>query len=351
MKCRGPAHGPTQVGGSRGGPKTAADRGPKALGASAVRSVGTPPPDKKSEPLSGTATHRAGFVTIVGRPNVGKSTLLNALLGQKVAIVSARPQTTRSRIVGVKQLPDAQIVFIDTPGLHAPKGKLGEFMMKTVEHALEAVDAVIFVAEATEDPARLDETALDPLRRLACPVYLCLNKSDLVKDKTRLLPLLEIYASRCPFRELIPISAATGTNLDRLVEVVVAELPVSPPYYPKESSTDQPETFFIAEVIREQLFHLTYQEVPYACAVQVQEVKDREGMLSIEAVIFVEQESQKGIVIGQGGRMLKRIGQQARGTLEAFFGVKVFLRLWVQVRRNWRRDQAALREFGYRLTS
>ncbi len=297
-------------------------------------------------------SHRAGFVTIAGRSNVGKSTLLNALLGQKVAIVSPRPQTTRTRIVGIKHLPGAQIVFIDTPGLHAPKGKLGDFMTKTVERALEAVDLALVVAEATDDPTALDEGALEPLRAVTCPVFLCLNKADLVREKANLLPLLEAYRSRYPFREMIPISAMDGTNLDRLLALVVASLPVSPPYYPKESTTDQPETFFIAEVIREQLFHLTFQEVPYACAVQVQDVKDREGgMLYIQAVIFVEQESQKAIVIGQGGRMLKKIGQQARQALEAFFGVKVFLDLRVQVRRNWRRDERALREFGYMLTS
>ncbi len=296
--------------------------------------------------------HRAGFVTIVGRPNVGKSTLLNALLGQKVAVVSPRPQTTRTRIVGIKHLPQAQIVFIDTPGLHEPKGKLGEYMVKTAERAMEAVDSILFVAEATENPALLDERALEPLRVLTCPVFLCLNKADLVRDKTHLLPLLEAYSSRYPFTELIPISATDGDNLDRLLELLVSRLPPSPAYYPKESTTDQPETFFIAEVIREQLFHLTYQEVPYACAVQVQDVQDRDGgTLYVRASIFVEQESQKAIVIGQGGKMLKKIGQHARQALEVFFGVKVFLDLWVQVRHNWRRDERALREFGYMLTS
>jgi len=328
MKWHGLAHGSTQVGGSRGGV------------------VGTHPPDQKS------TNHRAGFVTIVGRPNVGKSTLLNALLGQKVAVVSPRPQTTRTRIVGIKHLPQAQIVFIDTPGLHEPKGKLGEYMVKTAERAMEAVDSVLFVAEATEDPVLVDERALEPLRVLTCPVFLCLNKADLVRDKTHLLPLLEAYSSRHPFTELIPISATDGDNLDRLLELLVSRLPPSPAYYPKESTTDQPETFFIAEVIREQLFHLTYQEIPYACAVQVQDVQDRDGgMLYIRARIFVEQESQKAIVIGQGGKMLKKIGQRARQALEVFFGVKVFLDLWVQVRHNWRRDERALREFGYMLTS
>ena len=296
--------------------------------------------------------HRAGFVTIVGRPNVGKSTLLNALLGQKVAIVSPRPQTTRTRVVGIKHLSEAQIVFVDTPGLHSPRGKLGELMAKTVERALEAVDGVLFVAEATEDPLALDEKPLAPLKGLTCPVFLCLNKADLVKERARLLPLLEAYGSRYPFRELIPISSTEGTNLARLLERLVALLPASPPYYPKESLTDQPETFFIAELIREQLFHLTFQEIPYACAVQVQDAQDREGgMLYIQASIFVEQESQKAIVIGQGGKMLKKIGQQARQALEAFFGVKVYLDLWVHVRRNWRRDDRALREFGFMLTS
>lgn len=298
-------------------------------------------------------THRSGFIAIVGRPNVGKSTLLNRLLGQKVAIVSPKPQTTRNRIIGIRTRPDVQVVYVDTPGLHPPRGKLGQFMAATAVQALEEVDGVVFVAEATESPDALDEAALAPLAQVGAPVFLALNKVDLVPDKRRLLPLLDAYARRHRFHEQIPISATDGRGVDRLEAAILALLPVGPAYYPEDQFTDQPETFFVAEAIREQLFRLTRQEVPYATAVRVEELVERteSGRLYIRAVIFVEQPSQKAIVIGEGGALLKRIGQAARRELEAFFGVPVYLDLWVEVRKHWRRDDAALREFGYRLTS
>jgi GTPase len=277
---------------------------------------------------------------------------LNRLLGQKIAIVSPKPQTTRNRITGIRSRPDSQILYVDTPGLHAPHGKLGQFMAATAAQALEEVDAAIFVAEATESPGALDDAALAPVASVAAPVLLALNKVDLVADKRRLLPLLDAYARRHAFRELMPISATDGSGVARLDAAILALLPAGPAYYPDDQMTDQPETFFVAERIREQLFRLTRQEVPYACAVRVEEMVEREsGRLYIRGVIFVEQPSQKAIVIGERGALLKRIGQAARRELEAFFGVPVYLELWVQVRKNWRRDEAALREFGYRLTS
>jgi GTP-binding protein Era len=284
---------------------------------------------------------------------VGKSTLLNRLLGQKIAIVSPKPQTTRNRITGIRSRPDSQIVYVDTPGLHPSRGKLGEFMAAIAAQALEEVDAVVFVTEATAGGVALDESALAALAEVEAPVLLALNKVDLVADKRRILPLLEAYAARYPFRELIPISASRGEGVDRVERAILALLPAGPAFYPPDQLTDQPETFFVAETIREQLFLLTHQEVPYAAAVRVEELVEREGgsRLYIRAVIFVEQPSQKAIVIGEGGAMLKRIGQAARRELEAFFGVPVYLDLWVQVRRHWRRNEAALREFGYRLTS
>jgi GTP-binding protein Era len=292
-------------------------------------------------------------VAIVGRPNVGKSTLLNRLLGQKVAIVSSRPQTTRNRIVGIRTRPGMQVAYVDTPGVHPARGPLGEFMAATVVHALEAVDGVVLVAEATEAPARLDAAALDAIQAVRAPVVLALNKVDRVRDPRRLLPLLEAYAARRPFRELIPLSALTGDGVDRLDRAIAGLLPFGPAFYPPDQVTDQPETFFVAETIREKLFQATRQEVPYASAVRVKELVEREaqGRLVIRAVISVEQASQKAIVIGAGGAMLKRIGQAARQELEAFFGVPVYLGLWVEVRKHWRRDPKALREFGYRLTS
>ncbi len=296
--------------------------------------------------------HRSGFVSLVGRPNVGKSTLLNRLLGQKIAIVSPKPQTTRNRIRGIRSLADSQIVYVDTPGLHLSRSKLGQFMAATVSQALEAVDGVVFVADATA-PGEADDPVLAGLGALGAPVLLALNKVDRVPDKAKLLPVLERYAARYPFHALIPLSAATGTGVDRLEAAVLALLPVGPPLYPPDTITDQPETFFVAETVREKLFLSTRAEVPYASAVRVEELVDRgpRGPLYIRAAIFVEQPSQKAIIIGEGGAALKRIGQAARRELEAFFGVRVYLDLWVRVRRHWRRDDRALRELGYLLTS
>jgi GTP-binding protein Era len=299
--------------------------------------------------------HRSGFVAIVGRPNVGKSTLLNRLLGQKIAIVSPKPQTTRTRITGVRTLPGAQIVFVDTPGLATPKGPLGEFMAATAEQALADVDAVVFVTEATHDALSLDAESLRRLARLDAPIVLALNKVDRLPDKRVILPWLEAYASRASFRALVPVSALHGSGVDRLERTVLTLLPPGPAFFPPDTVTDQPETFFVAETIREQVLHWTRQEVPHAAAVRVEELLDRgdagRSGVYIRAVIFVEAASQKAIVIGKGGAMVKRIGQAARRELQAFFGVPVYVDVRVEVRRHWRRDPAALRELGYRLTS
>jgi GTP-binding protein Era len=299
------------------------------------------------------AEHRAGFVALVGRPNVGKSTLLNRLVGEKMAIVSPRPQTTRTRITGIRHLPHAQIIFVDTPGLRPGGGKLGALMRGAAERALEDVDAICFVAEATGHPDTLDDEMLARFESTRAPVYCCLNKVDLVEPKARLLPLIEAYGRRFPFARIIPLSAERGINCDELLSVIVAALPERPPFFPAASLTDQPETFFVAEVIREKLFRLTHQEVPYACAVRVEELTEREtpACLYLWATIFVERESQRAIVIGRGGALLKRVGTAARQDLERFFGIKVYLELRVRVRRNWRQDERALREFGFLLTS
>jgi GTP-binding protein Era len=297
--------------------------------------------------------HRAGFVSLIGRPNVGKSTLLNRLLGQKLAIVSPKPQTTRNRIRGIRTRPEGQIVYVDTPGLHPPRGKLGRFMASTVAQALEDVDVVALVADATAavDPAGAE--VFEALRSVTAPAVLALNKVDLVPEKATLLPRLETWAARHPFRALVPISAVTGTGVERFENAILELLPAGPALYPPGTVTDQPETFFIAETIREQLLRALRQEVPYACAVRVEEVAERgEGApLYIRGEIFVERPSQKAIVIGGGGGTLKRIGQAARRELEAFFGIRVFLDLRVRVRRDWREDARALRELGYQLTS
>ncbi|PYM06561.1 MAG: GTPase Era [Candidatus Rokuibacteriota bacterium] len=287
-----------------------------------------------------TPPFRAGFVSLVGRPNAGKSTLLNRLCGEKLAIVSPRPQTTRNRITGIKNLPGAQVVFVDTPGLHDPSGRLGEFMARTVERALEDVDVACLVVDAAAGRPP-DAGTLELLERIQAPVFCCLNKADLVRQAAYRFP------------EILPISAADGTNCDRLLDRIVELLPAHPAFFSTDTLTDQPETFYVAEVIREQIFHLTREEVPYATAVRVEELVERERSecLYIRALIFVEHESQKAILIGRGGSMQKRIGTAARRELEAFFGVKVFLQLSVAVRRAWRKDERALREFGFLLTS
>jgi GTP-binding protein Era len=294
---------------------------------------------------------RAGFVAIIGRPNAGKSTLLNRLVGEKLAIVSPRPQTTRNRITGIKNLPGVQIVFVDTPGLHPAEGKLGEFMMKTVERALEDVDLVCVVVDATERPD--DGLVRQALAVHRGPVFCLLNKADRVKPKERILPLIDAWRAVHPFREILPLSALDGANCDRLLRLIVDAMPEHPAFFPPDATSDQPETFYVAEVVREKVFLLTHEEVPYSVAVTVDDLRERRRpeRLDIRATIFVERDSQKGILIGRGGSMLKRIGTEARKELEAFFGVPVFLGLTVQVRKAWRKDDRALREFGFLLTS
>jgi len=295
---------------------------------------------------------RAGFAALIGQPNAGKSTLLNRLVGEKLAIVSPRPQTTRNRVTGIRNLPGAQIIFVDTPGLQAGGGKLGRFMMQTVERAVEDVDLVCLVVDATarEHP---DPLALRAVTDYAGPLFCALNKVDRVPEKSRLLPIIDRWRQAQSFREIVPISALAGDNCERLLDRLTEALPDHPALFPDDATSDQPETFYVAEIIREQIFHLTRQEVPYAAAVRVDELIDRvtSHCVYIRATIFVEQESQRGILIGRQGAMLKRIGTDARRTLEAFFGIKVFLELTVQVRRNWRKDERALREFGLLRTS
>jgi GTP-binding protein Era len=289
---------------------------------------------------------------LIGRPNAGKSTLLNRLVGEKLAIVSPRPQTTRNRVTGIVTRPDAQAIIVDTPGLHAGGGPLGQFMMETVARAVEDVDVVCLVIDATsrEHP---DPVALEAVAGYQGPLFCALNKADRIAGKSRLLPLIDRWRAARGFQEIVPIAAIDGTNCDRLLSLLIATLPEHPFLFPKDATSDQPETFYVAEIIREQIFHRTREEVPYAAAVRVEELVDRARppCVYIRATVFVEQDSQRGILIGRQGSMLKAIGTAARRTLEAFFGVKVFLELTVQVRRNWRKDERALREFGLLKTS
>ncbi len=298
---------------------------------------------------------RSGFVAIVGRPNVGKSTLLNALLGEKIAIVSPKPQTTRTRILGVKHLPDAQAIFLDTPGIHKAKRRLNEVMVRTALATYREVDLICLMVEpfpaspaGGEEPGEEDRFVLETLRGAQTPVFLLINKVDRVR-KERLLPLIALYQGAFSFAEIIPLSALTGEGIDDLVRTLVRYLPEGPRYFPEDQMTDQPERLIAAEFIREQIFLATREEVPYATAVLVEEFREEpeKPLIVLRAVIYVERDSQKGILIGKGGAMLKQIGQRARGEMERLLGSKVYLELWVKVKPGWREREADLRELGY----
>ncbi|SFA38238.1 GTP-binding protein Era [Parageobacillus thermantarcticus] len=293
--------------------------------------------------------YKSGFVSIVGRPNVGKSTFLNRVIGQKIAIMSDKPQTTRNKIQGVYTTDDAQIIFIDTPGMHKPKHKLGDFMMKVALNALKEVDLILFMINAEEGFGRGDAYIIERLKEVNTPVFLVINKIDLVHPND-LLPLIDRYKELYPFAEIIPISALQGNNIETLVEQIKKYLPEGPQYYPPDQVTDHPERFIIAELIREKALHLTREEVPHSIAVVVETIERREDSdtVYVSAVIIVERESQKGIIIGKQGRMLKEIGQRARVDIEALLGSKVFLELWVKVQKDWRNRLAQLRDFGFR---
>jgi len=291
--------------------------------------------------------HRSGFVAVVGRPNVGKSTLVNAYVGQKVAIVSEKPQTTRNRIRGILTRPDVQIVFVDTPGIHQPLHKLGEYMVKTAQHAVPDTDVVLFMVDVSVPPTEEDCIVARFLAKCRSPVILMLNKMDrLPADKVE--PHTEQYLALGHFEGWMMTCATRGDNLDKLLNMVIAQLPFGPRYYPEGQVTDLTERFIAAELVREQVLRLLHQEVPHAVAVVVEEFKERRpGLTYIAATVYVEKESQKGIVIGAKGKMLKQIGKAAREEIERMLDTKVFLELWVKVRRKWRRDDVALRHVGY----
>lgn len=279
---------------------------------------------------------------------MGKSTLLNQFVGRKVAIVSDKPQTTRNRILGILTTEDAQAVFIDTPGIHKPRHKLGEYMTRIAQETLEEVDLVVYVVDASVSPGTGEEYIIEQLRGVSTPVILVLNKIDLIK-KQDLLPLIDWFSKRYNFQDIVPVSALTCENLERLRELIAENLKEGPFFYPAEMVTDQPEMFVAAEVIREKVLHLTREEVPHSVAVVIDNMQEREnGLLYINAIIYVERDSQKGILIGRGGGMMKEIGRLARQELEAIFGNKVYLDLWVKVKKGWRDDETALRFFGYK---
>ncbi|PAD36504.1 GTPase Era [Terribacillus saccharophilus] len=292
---------------------------------------------------------RSGFISIIGRPNVGKSTLLNRFVGQKISIMSDKPQTTRNRIQGVLTQDDAQFIFIDTPGIHKPKHKLGDFMVKTAENTMNEVDAVMFMVNAEEGYGRGDQFILERLQRVEGPVFLVLNKIDKIHPD-KLLELIELYKDKLDFTEIVPISALEGNNTAHLLETLKGYLPEGPQYYPEDQVTDHPERFVVSELIREKVLHLTREEIPHSIAVVIEAIENRYSTTEkvfIQATIITERKSQKGIIIGKQGSMLKQVGKLARRDIEMLLGSKVFLELWVKVQPDWRNKQAQLNDYGF----
>jgi GTP-binding protein Era len=292
--------------------------------------------------------HKSGFVAIIGRPNVGKSTLLNQVIGQKIAIMSDKPQTTRNKIHGVYTKEEMQIVFLDTPGIHKPKSKLGNYMMKVAENTFHEVDAILFLVDVAEGIGGGDRFIIEQLKNVKTPVLLVLNKIDQVHPEA-LLPIIVAYKDLYDFAEIVPVSALKGSNVNTLLEQIGKYLPEGPQYYPADQVTDYPEQFICAELIREKILHMTREEIPHSIAVAIENMKVEEsGLVNIGAVIFVERDSQKGIVIGKQGAMLKEIGKQARRDIEALLGSKIFLELWVKVKKDWRNREHVLKDLGFR---
>lgn len=291
---------------------------------------------------------KSGFAAIIGRPNVGKSTFLNHVIGQKIAIMSDKPQTTRNKIQGVLTQDDAQIIFIDTPGIHKPKHRLGDFMVKVAENTLNEVDLILFMINAKEGYGKGDQYIIDLLKKTHTPVFLVINKVDLVHPDD-LLPLIDTYKDKHDFTEIVPISALEGKNVARLLDQIKTYLPEGPQYYPSDQVTDHPERFIITELIREKALHLTREEVPHSIAVVLENMeKKKSDTIYVQAAIVTERPTQKGILIGKQGSMLKKIGQKAREDIEALLGSKVYLELWVKVKKDWRNKQSQLYEYGFR---
>jgi GTPase len=291
---------------------------------------------------------KSGFVSFIGRPNAGKSTLLNRLVGTKLAIVSDKPQTTRNRILGVKNYPDAQVVFLDTPGIHRPLHRMNVRMVDAAVDTIREVDVLGLVVDVTEPPGKGDRFVLDLVKNAAAPVFLILNKIDLIK-KSKLLPIMQKYSELGTFAEIIPVSAGTGDNVDRLERAIIDRLPEGEPRYPPDYLTDQPERFFAGEIVREKLLQFTHAEIPFSSAVVIDRFEEPEspkGLLKLYCTIVVDRESQKPIVVGRGGEMIKRIGVAAREDLEKFFDTRVFLDLHVRVKNEWREDDNVLNDIG-----
>lgn len=293
--------------------------------------------------------YKSGFVTVVGRPNVGKSTLLNQVIGEKISIISNKPQTTRNKILLVYTEEEAQMVFIDTPGIQMPKNKLGEYMLKISKSTLEEVDIVTFMVDDSMEIGSMDSMILEDLKQISTPIVLLINKIDNL-DHEDVLKLIDKYNKMDLFKEIIPISAMNGTNVDKYIEVLKNIIPMGPQYFPDDMITDQPERFVISEIIREKALINLEEEIPHGIYVSVEEVKQRKDkdIIDVVANIYCEKESHKGIVIGKAGSKLKQIGQTARIDIESLLGSKINLQLWVKVEKNWREKENKVKYFGYK---
>ncbi|KOS61943.1 GTPase Era [Lysinibacillus sp. FJAT-14222] len=294
--------------------------------------------------------YKSGFISIIGRPNVGKSTFLNRVIGQKIAIMSDKPQTTRNKVQGVLTSNDSQMIFIDTPGIHKPKHKLGDFMLKVSKNTLREVDVIMFMVNAEQKLGKGDEFILEMLAGNPTPVFLVINKIDQIHPD-ELIGIIESYKERYDFAEIVPISALQGNNVENLLATLGKYLPEGPQYYPADQVTDHPERFIISELIREKVLHLTREEIPHSIAVVIDKIRrdeENEDKIRVAATIIVERDSQKGIVIGKRGALLKEVGIRARKDIEMLLGSKVYLELWVKVQKDWRNKSTHLRDFGFR---
>ena len=291
---------------------------------------------------------KSGFVALVGRPNVGKSTLMNHLIGQKLAITSEKPQTTRNRIQTVYTDKRGQIIFLDTPGIHKAKNKLGQYMVNVAEGTLNEVDVIMWLVEPTTYIGAGEQHIAELLSKVKTPVILAINKIDTVKDEEIIAKAIDTYKNVCPFAEIVPVSALRNQNTDKMTELLFQYLPYGPQYYDEDTVTDQPMRQIAAELIREKALRLLQDEIPHGIAVTIEQMKERDnGIFDIEATIVCERDSHKGIIIGKGGAMLKRIGSQARREIENLMGAKVNLQLWVKVRKEWRDSELYMKNYGY----
>lgn len=299
--------------------------------------------------LEASKGFKSGFISIIGRPNAGKSTFLNRVIGQKIAIMSDKPQTTRNKVQGVLTTKNEQIIFIDTPGINEPRSKLGDFMLKVAKNTLREVDGVLLMVDSTDRIGKQDRYVLEMLKGNETPVFLVMNKIDLIHPD-KLMSVIESFRKEFDFADVIPISALEGINIEGLLKVVTEHLPEGPQYYPADQVTDHPERFIISELIREKVLHLTHEEIPHSIAVVIEKIKRDEetDKIRVSATIMVERDSQKGIVIGKRGALLKEVGLRARKDIEMLLGSKVFLELWVKVQKDWRNKSVHLRDFGFR---